>query len=69
MSKLTWGTCKSFNGLPEPCRSHTESFEALYEALGALTRLITGIAARAIDYPDGAAGIALVERLWAETVR
>jgi HprK-related kinase A len=45
-----------------------------YVALGesgfaALTRLITGTAARAIDYPDGAAGIALVERLWVEAAR
>lgn len=32
----------------------------------ALTRLVTTIPARAIDYPDGAAGIAAVEALWAQ---
>jgi hypothetical protein len=42
-----------------------------YVALGepgftALTRLITGTPACAIDYPDGPSGIALVERLWNE---
>jgi HprK-related kinase A len=45
-----------------------------YVALGesgfvALTRLIAGTPARAIDYPDGAAGIALAERLWDEVAR
>ena len=45
-----------------------------YVALGepgfaALTRLITQTPARAIDYPDGAAGIALAERLWEEAAR
>ena len=42
-----------------------------YVALGepgftALTRFIMGTPARAIDYPDGPAGIDLVERLWSE---
>jgi HprK-related kinase A len=40
-----------------------------YVALGeagfvALTRLATTVPAFAVDYPDGAAGLALVERLW-----
>ncbi|CAN5289892.1 HprK-related kinase A [soil metagenome] len=40
-----------------------------YVALGergfsALTRLVTALPARAIDYPDTATGIALVEKLW-----
>lgn len=34
-------------------------------AFRALTRLVRSVPARAIDYPDGAAGLALVERLWA----
>lgn len=33
---------------------------------GALTRLVRGVPALAIDYPDGAAGLALVERLWGD---
>lgn len=42
-----------------------------YVALGepgfaSLTRLVTSTPARAVDYPNGQAGIALVERLWAE---
>ena len=41
-----------------------------YVALGepgftALTRMVTKLPARAIDYPDTATGIALIERLWA----
>jgi HprK-related kinase A len=32
----------------------------------ALTRLVQSVPALAIDYPDGAAGLALVERLWSE---
>lgn len=45
-----------------------------YVALGeagftALTGLIVETPARAIDYPDGPAGIALVERLWNEVAR
>lgn len=41
-----------------------------YTALGergfrALTRLVRGVPAVAVDYPDGAAGVAAVERLWA----
>jgi HprK-related kinase A len=35
----------------------------------ALTRLVTRTPARAIDYPDGSAGVALVERLWNEIAR
>jgi HprK-related kinase A len=40
-----------------------------YVALGepgfaALTRLVTGVPALAIDYPDGETGVALVEELW-----
>lgn len=42
-----------------------------YVALGergfdALTRFVTRVPARAIDYPDGEAGIAAVERAWGE---
>jgi HprK-related kinase A len=42
-----------------------------YVAIGetgfaALTRLVATVPARAVDYPDGAAGLALVERLWRE---
>ncbi|HEY0316628.1 MAG TPA: HprK-related kinase A [Sphingomonas sp.] len=33
---------------------------------GALTRLVTGVPSLAIDYPDGEAGLALVDRLWDE---
>jgi HprK-related kinase A len=45
-----------------------------YVALGepgftALTALVTGTPSRAIDYLDGPAGIALVERLWTEYAR
>ena len=35
----------------------------------ALTRLVRDAPAFGISYPDSAAGIALVERLWAEAVR
>jgi HprK-related kinase A len=31
---------------------------------GALTRLVTAVPALAIDYPDGATALAMVERLW-----
>ena len=64
-------------GQPEAVRpvAQSELFMRLtqastnYVALGeagfvALTRLVTSIPALAIDYPDGAAGIALVERYW-----
>jgi HprK-related kinase A len=42
-----------------------------YVALGergfaALSGLVTGLPARAIDYPDGKSGVELVEALWAE---
>jgi HprK-related kinase A len=41
------------------------NYVALGEAgFAALTRLSTGIPALAVDYPDGEAGLALVERLW-----
>ena len=43
------------------------NYVSLGEAgFGALTRLVQGVPALAIDYPDGAAGLALVERLWGE---
>jgi HprK-related kinase A len=35
-------------------------------AFAALARLVRRVPAYAIDYPDGAAGLALVERLWTE---
>ncbi len=43
-----------------------------YVALGepgfdALTGLVAGVPAQAIDYPDTATGVKLVERLWAQT--
>jgi HprK-related kinase A len=42
------------------------NYVALGEAgFGALTRLVTTLPARAIDYPDTATGLALVEQLWA----
>lgn len=42
------------------------NYVALGEAgFGALTRLVTTVPAFAIDYPDGAAGLGLVDRLWA----
>jgi len=42
-----------------------------YVALGepgfrALTRFVTGVPARALDYPDGATAMAALDRLWAE---
>jgi HprK-related kinase A len=45
-----------------------------YVALGepaflALSQLVAGTSSRAIDYPDTAAGIETVERLWAEQVQ
>lgn len=46
------------------------SYVALGEAgFTALTRLIVETPARAIDYPDGPAGLASVERLWSELAR
>jgi HprK-related kinase A len=43
------------------------NYVSLAEAgFGALTRLVQGVPALAIDYPDGAAGLALVDRLWGE---
>lgn len=46
------------------------NYVALGEAgFAALTCLIAGTPARAVDYPDGPAGIALVERLWSELAR
>ena len=41
------------------------NYVAMGEAgFGALTRLVTGIPAHAIDYPDGAAAVAQVEAVW-----
>lgn len=41
------------------------NYVALGEAgFGALTTLVREVPARAIDYPDGATGVALVEALW-----
>lgn len=41
------------------------NYVALGEAgFAALTRLVRGVPALAIDYPDGATGLRLVERLW-----
>jgi HprK-related kinase A len=43
------------------------NYVSLGEAgFGALTRLVTGVPSLAIDYPDGEAGLALVDRLWGE---
>ncbi len=43
------------------------NYVALGEAgFGALTRLVQEIPALSIDYPDGAAGLKLVDRLWRE---
>jgi HprK-related kinase A len=43
------------------------NYVALGEAgFGALTRLVRHVPALAIDYPDGDAGLALVDRLWGE---
>lgn len=43
------------------------NYVSLGEAgFGALTRLVQGVPALGIDYPDGEAGIALVERLWGD---
>jgi HprK-related kinase A len=41
------------------------NYVALGEAgFGALTRLVRSVPALQVDYPDGAAGLALVDRLW-----
>ena len=41
------------------------NYVALGEAgFGALTRLVQGVPALAVDYPDGEAGLALVDTLW-----
>ena len=41
------------------------NYVALGEAgFGALTRLVQSVPALQVDYPDGAAGLALVDRLW-----
>jgi len=41
------------------------NYVSLGEAgFGALTRLVQGVPALQVDYPDGAAGLALVDRLW-----
>ena len=46
------------------------NYVALGEAgFAALTRLVREVPAFGISYPDSAAGIALVEQLWAETAR
>ncbi|MBA2936123.1 HprK-related kinase A [Sphingomonas sp. CGMCC 1.13654] len=44
------------------------NYVSLGEAgFGALTRLVQDLPALAIDYPDGEAGMMLVDRLWGET--
>ncbi|TVV73001.1 HprK-related kinase A [Sphingomonas solaris] len=60
------GAIETFVRLTQASTNYVVLGEA---GFAALTGLVRGVPAMAIDYPDTAAAIDLVERLWAETAR
>lgn len=60
------GEGEAFVRLTEASTNYTALGEAGFEAL---TRLVRAVPAFGISYPDSAAGLALVEQLWAEAER
>ena len=60
------GEGEAFVRLTEASTNYTALGEAGFEAL---TRLVRAVPAFGISYPDSAAGLALVEQLWAEAAR
>jgi len=60
------GEGEAFVRLTEASTNYTALGEAGFEAL---TRLVRAVPAFGISYPDSAAGLALVEQLWAEVER
>ena len=57
------GLGEAFVRLTEASTNYTALGQRGFEAL---VRLVRGVPALAVDYPDGDAGIAAVERLWAD---
>src|SRR5690606_27736145 len=57
------GVVDAFVRLTEASTNYTALGEADF---GALTRIVRSVPAFGISYPDSAAGLALVEQLWAE---
>ena len=57
------GGAEAFVRLTQASTNYVTLGEA---GFGALTRFVQGVPAQAIDYPDTAGALALVERLWAE---
>ena len=52
--------------LAASARRRSRAADAPHASVDALTGLVRGVPARAIDYPDTDGAIALVERLWGE---